>query len=240
MGTQGEKPDEKLTYTASFRHLGKNITELVWMLFAAYQWLIVIGVLIIVPISMIVIILPNADFSPEITVHGLNLYSLEATIISLAAATLSMGFAFYYFFIMRKKPAPEVRVKFCIMLVYSSVLFMLTTKAELAGYQYIFENLQYSETTVRLYDADTNELVLEGIGISGIGYTPDRRLPLKSVIFMTDEGWQYGLLDIHPREVTVSAPGYASKSALIGTKEGEQTVDVYLHKDGGPLKSSKE
>jgi len=222
---------EKLGYRESLKDIGKNLVKLAWLIFTAYQWLIAISIPFIVFFSIIILILPNSNMSPEFPIYNEALYSLKAKIISLSTATLYIGFAFYYVLKIQKLPEPNTRVKCWVLSTYLGVLLLLINMAELSDYRFILNRIHYSETKVYLYDAKTKELLFDNISYSGFWNTPDQILPLKgSEIKLTEKGFCFNLIDVKPEEISISAPGYHPKKVLVGTERGEQTISVYLEK----------
>ncbi len=211
----------------ALRDIGKDLIELAWLFFAAAQWFVAIAV----PLYLIIAVFCLLSGRPiPAAIHDTTLLSFRGYFYSTILLLALAAFACYYLIKMRKKGEPPFAHKCYLMGLYLAVMLMLSYKIELCEYRYIARNVQYSETTVRLFDADTQKALKQ---VSYIGPPSGQHSvwPTKyGTMFSPDGSYRIWLIDIQPMEVSFSAPGYQTKPVRVGEHEGEETISVFLEK----------
>jgi hypothetical protein len=209
----------------ALQDLGKNLLELLWLLFAAYQWIVAIGL----PLAL------AGGVIGWLRGRGLDLGLYDRSLVSPTGAVLTgvtlavyAGFAYWYLFGLRRRGEPTFHYKCTLLALYVSVLLMLTWRIELAEHRYVLDHLRYSRTTVRLFDAATQRPLKEA-GYLGPPARSRSVLPAKySTMFSPDGSYTIQLVDIEPMAVRFTAPGYETRRVLVGQEEGDQTLKVFL------------
>ena len=211
----------------ALREIGKDLIELAWLFFAAAQWFVAIAA----PLYLIITVFCLLSGRPmPAAIHDTTLLSFRGYFYSTILLLSLTTFAYYYLLKMRKNGEPPFAHKCSIMALYLAVLLMLSYKVELCEYRYIANNVQYSETTVRLFDADTKRPLRQ---VSYIGPPSGQHSvwPTKyGTMFSPDGSYTIWLIDIQPMEVGFSSPGYETKKVKIGEQEGEEAISVFLEK----------